>query len=318
MKKSIALGVLAYNVSEFIEDVVKDLSPLNEPIYILNDGSSDDTLVKIENLKNDYNNVFIVSNSKNQGAGYSTKKLILKAYNDGYDFLIKIDGDGQFLQSDIKKIINIYKNGDYQFIKSNRFWNQGIVGKIPKKRLFGNLFATMLLQIVSGTNKLFDPLNGLFGISTDISSELNKFYPKRYGYPFYITVIAVINELKTFQINNVVKYENQKSSLNPLIVLLTLMRLFFYFYIKKIKIKKFIGIYQRSAFLDKTFIFVLITNILLILSILYLIYFSVGSIIAPRTLLFIFIFNFMFNVVIFILSFKEEKSIRNTYIDSER
>ena len=318
MKKSIALGVLAYNVSEFIEDVVKDLSSLNEPIYILNDGSSDDTLVKIENLKNDYNNVFIVNNSKNQGAGYSTKKLILKAYNDGYDFLIKIDGDGQFLQSDIKKIINIYKNGDYQFIKSNRFWHQGIVGKIPKKRLFGNLFATMLLQIVSGTNKLFDPLNGLFGISTDISSELNKFYPKRYGYPFYITVIAVINELKTFQINNVVKYENQKSSLNPLIVLLTLMRLFFYFYIKKIKIKKFIGIYQRSAFLDKTFIFVLITNILLILSILYLIYFSVGSIIAPRTLLFIFIFNFMFNVVIFILSFKEEKSIRNTYIDSER
>lgn len=318
MKKSVALGVLAYNVSEFIEDVVKDLSSLNEPIYILNDGSSDDTLVKIENLKNDYNNVFIVSNSKNQGAGYSTKKLILKAYNDGYDFLIKIDGDGQFLQSDIKKIINIYKNGDYQFIKSNRFWHQGIVGKIPKKRLFGNLFATMLLQIVSGTNKLFDPLNGLFGISTDISSELNKFYPKRYGYPFYITVIAVINELKTFQINNVVKYENQKSSLNPLIVLLTLMRLFFYFYIKKIKIKKFIGIYQRSAFLDKTFIFVLTTNILLILSILYLIYFSVGSIIAPRTLLFIFIFNFMFNVVIFILSFKEEKSIRNTYIDSER
>lgn len=318
MKKSIALGVLAYNVSEFIEDVVKDLSSLNEPIYILNDGSSDDTLVKIENLKNDYNNVFIVSNSKNQGAGYSTKKLILKAFNDGYDFLIKIDGDGQFLHSDIKKIINIYKNGDYQFIKSNRFWHQGIVGKIPKKRLFGNLFATMLLQIVSGTNKLFDPLNGLFGISTDISSELNKFYPKRYGYPFYITVIAVINELKTFQINNVVKYENQKSSLNPLIVLLTLMRLFFYFYIKKIKIKKFIGIYQRSAFLDKTFIFVLITNILLILSILYLIYFSVGSIIAPRTLLFIFIFNFMFNVVIFILSFKEEKSIRNTYIDSER
>ena len=318
MKKKIALGVLAYNVSEFIGTVIDDLSSLDEHIYIIDDGSNDGTSNKLKEITNKYKNIEIIKNSKNYGAGFSTKKLILKAYEDGFDFLIKIDGDGQFLIDDVKKIINLHKQKDYQFIKSNRFWKDGIIGKIPKKRLFGNLFATMLLQIVTGTNRLFDPLNGLFGISTKISSELNKFYPKRYGYPFYITVVAVINDLKTFQINNVVKYENQKSSLNPFVVLFTLLRLTLYFYIKKIKLKKFIGIYQRSAFLDKSFIFLLFTNIFLVLGILYLLRFASSSLIAPRTLLFILLFNLIFNIVIFILSFKEEKSIRNVYIDSER
>jgi glycosyltransferase involved in cell wall biosynthesis len=317
MKKNIALGVLAYNVSEFIETVIDELSLLNENIYILDDGSNDETLSKIKKIINKHKNIVLIKNSKNSGAGYSTKKLILKAYEDGYDFLIKIDGDGQFLISDVKNIINLYNQTDYQFIKSNRFWKNGIVGKIPKKRLFGNLFATMLLQIVTGTNKLFDPLNGLFGVSTIISPELNKFYPKRYGYPFYITVVAIVNEFKTFQINNVVKYENQKSSLNPFVVLFTLLKLSLYFYLKKIKLKKFIGIYQRSAFLDKIFIFLLVSNIFLFIGILYLLNFAVTTIVAPRTLLFIFVLSLILNIIIFILSFKEEKSIRNTYIHNE-
>ena len=38
-------------------------------------------------------------------------------------------------------------------------------GKIPRRRYFGNLFATIMLQFISGTNKLYDPLNGLFGIN---------------------------------------------------------------------------------------------------------------------------------------------------------
>ena len=50
------------------------------------------------------------------------------------------------------------------------------------------------MQVTTGTNKLFDPLNGLFGISTRIYEMLEaKSYPKRYGYPYFITVSAIIN-----------------------------------------------------------------------------------------------------------------------------
>ena len=56
---------------------------------------------------------------------------------------------------------------------------RGIEGKIPREDIFGNLFATIMLQFVSGTNKLYDPLNGLFGINVKVLNFINKkVYPK--------------------------------------------------------------------------------------------------------------------------------------------
>jgi len=317
MNNQIAIGILAYNVAEYIEDVLSEVQDLNLNIFVIDDSSSDGTSELLEDLKNKYN-FKLQKNTKNYGAGHSTKALIENASNDGFKFLIKVDGDGQFEINDIKKIAELYSENNYKFIKSNRFWSGGIKGKIPKKRLFGNLFATILLQIVTGTNKLYDPLNGLFGVSTEIAKDLDKNYPNRYGYPFYITAVSVMNELKTFQINNVVKYENQKSNLNPVKVLAILLRLSVFFYFKKIKIKKSIGIYQRSAFLDLSFLTSFFISLYLIIQTVYIVNFAEYSLIAPRTILIILFLNLLFNLVIFILSFKEEKAIRNVYIDCER
>ena len=317
MNNQIAIGILAYNVAEYIEDVLSEVQDLNLTIFVIDDSSSDGTSELLENLKNKYN-FKLQKNTKNYGAGYSTKALIENASNDGFKFLIKVDGDGQFEINDIKKIAELYSENNYKFIKSNRFWTGGIKGKIPKKRLFGNLFATILLQIVTGTNKLYDPLNGLFGVSTEITKDLDKNYPNRYGYPFYITAVSVMNELETFQINNVVKYENQKSNLNPLKVLAILLRLSIFFYFKKIKIKKSIGIYQRSAFLDLSFLTSFFITLYLIIQTIYIVNFAEYSLIAPRTILIILFVILLLNLLIFVLSFKEEKAIRNVYIDCER
>lgn len=317
MNNQIAIGILAYNVAEYIEDVLSDVQDLNLTIFVIDDSSSDGTSELLEDLKNKYN-FKLHKNTKNYGAGHSTKALIENASNDGFKFLIKVDGDGQFEINDIKKIAELYSENNYKFIKSNRFWTGGIKGKIPKKRLFGNLFATILLQIVAGTNKLYDPLNGLFGVSTEITKDLDKNYPNRYGYPFYITAVSVMNELETFQINNVVKYENQKSNLNPLKVLAILLRLSIFFYFKKIKIKKSIGIYQRSAFLDLSFLTSFFITLYLIIQTIYIVNFAEYSLIAPRTILIILFLNLLLNLLIFVLSFKEEKAIRNVYIDCER
>ena len=61
---------------------------------------------------------------KNEGAGNSTLKLIETIKNDGFDFVIKVDGDNQFKLEDINKIIKLHEDNDYDFIKSNRFWEK--------------------------------------------------------------------------------------------------------------------------------------------------------------------------------------------------
>ena len=174
------------------------------------------------------------------------------------------------------------------------------------------------MQVTTGTNKLFDPLNGLFGISTRIYEMLEaKSYPKRYGYPYFITVSAIINDFRTHQINNVVIYQDQKSTLNSVKMLYTIVKLSIIFFFKKIKLKKSIGKYQRSAFLDILFISSLFISTYLLLQLIYIVYFANTSLIKPGNLLYILIFSIITCVLIFISSFKEEKAIRNTYISSE-
>ena len=317
MSKDIAIGILAYNVSPYIANIIKEVADLDIDFIVINDYSSDDTLQQLSELQKIFK-FEIINNLKNVGAGESTRKLIKHSYAKGYKFFIKIDGDGQFAITDIKKIIEIYKSGSYEFIKSNRFWDDGIKGNIPKKRFFGNLFATMLLQLTTGTNKIFDPLNGLFGVSTKIIHKLDKHYPKRYGYPFYITVTAIIYSYQTYQINNQITYGDQKSNLSPIKVLFTLLKLFLFFYIKKINVKKKIGNFQRSAFFDIMFLSNIFVNIFIFLLLVLALNSSIITFVNPRTLLFLLLIFVFINFLILTISFKEEKFIRQSYIDNEK
>jgi len=318
MKKisSIALGVLAYNEEESIAKVIEDLLGLNQDIYIINDCSEDNTkkiLEQFEHLKN----VKIFNNKKNLGAGLSTKKLIEEAFKNGKEFIVKIDGDGQFLFEDVEKIIDIYLKKDYEFIKSNRFWANGIVGEIPKIRFFGNLLATLLMQFSIGSSLLYDPLNGLFGISTKINDKLeSKSYPNRYGYPFFITISAVLNNLKTKQINNTVVYADEKSNLNSFKVLFTLLKLSALFYFKKYKLKKLEGRLQKSAFFDVMFLFFTASFICEVAYLLITTFTQINSFIRSSNLFNLMLISLLLSIYSFNTSYKDESNFRNELIDA--
>tara|TARA_B100000575_G_C23141370_1_gene664317 strand:- start:2218 stop:3177 length:960 start_codon:yes stop_codon:yes gene_type:complete len=316
--KKIAIGILAYNEESHIESVINEILTLKKDVYVLNDSSTDETMNILERM-NISKKFTIINNLKNEGAGNSTLKLIETIKNDGFEFVIKVDGDNQFKLEDVNKIIKLHEDNEYDFIKSNRFWEKGIEGKIPRSRYFGNLFATIMLQFISGTNKLFDPLNGLFGINVKVLNYINKkVYPKRYGYPFYFSGLSAISFFKVFQINNVVTYGSEKSNLSSIRMFFTLIRLTIHFLILKIKNKMLIGKYQRSAFLDSVFLFFLILNFIIFLRFV-LIFTSIqifnSSFIGSWALILLLIS--FFTVFLFIESFKEEKAIRSDYINNE-
>ncbi len=318
MKNKIAIGILAHNEEVHIEEVIKDISSLNIDFYVLNDCSNDKTGSILKILNKDFK-FTIIDNDKNEGAGLSTLKLLEKIKDDGFEYLIKVDGDNQFKLDDVKKMIYLFNEENYDFIKSNRFWAKGIEGKIPNNRYFGNLFATMILQFVSGTNKLFDPLNGLFGVNVKVLDLIKKSaYPKRYGYPFYFSSLCAISFFKIFQINNTISYGNQKSNLNSVKMFFTLVRLTFHFLILKIKNKMLIGKYQRSAFLDILFLtFLFLTFLIFIRFVLIFTSIQVFNTSFVGSWALILLLISFFTIFIFVESFKEEKSIRNEFISNE-
>jgi len=315
-KNRVAIGILAYNVEEFIDNVLQEAIGLDIPVLVINDCSKDET----KNIIKKYigKNVHYFENRKNMGAGASTKLLLQNAKSLGFEFLIKVDGDGQFKIEDVAKIQKKYLEEEYDFIKSNRFWEKGIEGNIPKQRFFGNLLATIFFQFSCGTNMLFDPLNGLFGVNVKVLEYIKSIrYPNRYGYPFFISVTAVINKFKTYQINNTVVYAEQPSSLKAFKMLFLLIKLTMFFYIKKIFIKQKLGEYQRSALLDKIFIFQLLVTMFNLVFLYSDIYYLDITILKTSTLLFLLIFNFVFALILFFFSFSQENELRNNYIKNE-
>tara|TARA_Y100000816_G_C26107368_1_gene588942 strand:- start:5064 stop:6023 length:960 start_codon:yes stop_codon:yes gene_type:complete len=271
-----SLIVLAYNEEPTIEKVIEKYIHSFNNIIVVNDASKDQTKIILETLKKKYSNLSIVNNEKNLGAGKSFElglELFLK--NDD-DFVIKIDGDDQFDEKDVFKLIDIASEKDLDFIKCDRFWSKGIVGDIPNIRYFGNAFASFLIKISTGNWRVNDPLNGLFLFSNDAVKKLK--LPKlffRYGYPFFITSeisnIAINNDLKIAQYKNTISYRNEESSISAFIIFFKLMYFVLKNFLRKITIKLKNSDLQISAILD---IFSLI--------ILFLSFFSIGRFFAIR------------------------------------
>ena len=265
--KNTAICILSFNTEAYISKVLEELVELKRPLLIIDDGSTDSSYSLVDSFirANPSLEILLFKNEKNQGAGYSCRKLIKEANNLGYKYILKVDGDDQFNVSDIKKIITELETEKYDFIKSNRFWDGGITGDIPKIRYFGNIIATQFLHYATGLSKIYDPLNGLFAVRTDIYKSLDvKNYPKRYGYPFFITCEAILKEYKSLQINNQISYESQQSSIRPYKLLFNLIRQTFFFNRKKFKLKKNNYRLHKSLFYELVFRIFVFFDILLL------------------------------------------------------
>ena len=250
------LIVLAYNEEKYIEKTIKESFNHFDEVIIVNDSSKDETLKIINELElKDFNNLKIINNKKNMGAGKSFLNAIKELDLNKTDYVIKIDGDNQFKIDDILKLKKVAKDNKIDFLKCDRFWEDGIEGNIPIIRFIGNAFASFLLKLSTSNWKLNDPLNGLFLIS---SKALRNFdLPKifyRYGYPFFLSVhfsnLSIEDNFKIGQIKNTVTYRDEKSNLKAFTMLFKLLFYTLKTLVTKIKIKMKYSKLQMSGILD--------------------------------------------------------------------
>ncbi len=252
---NISLVVLAFNEKDFIKHVVEKYEKKFYEIIIVDDNSTDGTTEILENLALKTSNLNLIKNKKNIGAGKSLFKGIDYFLKTESDYLIKIDGDDQFIKEDVDFLIEKIKKEHFDFIKCDRFWTQGIIGKIPNIRYFGNAFASFLIKFTSGNWQINDPLNGLFLFSKNavFNLDLPKLF-NRYGYPFYLTAEiakkSINSDLKIGQYKNKVKYDDEQSTLNPITMFFKLTWYTIKNYYSKIILKLKISELQSSAMLD--------------------------------------------------------------------
>lgn len=111
----ICLIIPLYNESNRLNpEYFKAISDMKIDLIFVNDGSSDDTLVKLKNLSF---RKYIISYKNNKGKGEAIRAGINYAINEKYDLIGYLDSDGAFSVESVIKIIKIAKK---EFITNNK------------------------------------------------------------------------------------------------------------------------------------------------------------------------------------------------------
>lgn len=125
------ISMPVYNEAEgifgFLSEIRDALTSIDFAFVIVNDHSTDSSALQIANFRDDPNtflDVFSLYNEKNLGHGPSVVKGLREAANSGADFVLSIDGDGQFLAEEIADAVTVFIEGDFDILEAQRIERQ--------------------------------------------------------------------------------------------------------------------------------------------------------------------------------------------------
>lgn len=134
----ICVLIPTYNNAGTLRDVISSVMNYAKDIIVVNDGSTDDTLKILEELKD---SVTIVSYETNRGKGHALKMGFKKAIDSGYNYAITMDSDGQHYAEDLPKFVEAIAGNYGALIVGERdLSNVDINGKSSFANKFSNFW----------------------------------------------------------------------------------------------------------------------------------------------------------------------------------
>ncbi len=193
-----------FNEENFLSEVVTKTLQFVDKVFVVDDGSTDNSIKTIKYLEN----LEIISHSKNEGKGEALKTGLQKVIDDNFDFVITLDGDLQHDPEFIPKFIEALSQND--FIIGNRLKN---LKSMPPQRILSNKITSFLISIKSG-KKILDSQSGYRAFRV---KHLSKYLPVKKGFEAESEMIlkaAKINLSFGF-VDIPTIYGNEKSKISP-------------------------------------------------------------------------------------------------------
>ena len=90
----------AFNEEGVIGDLIKNTLSYVDSVVVCDDGSSDNTSVEAKEF-----GALVIKHNENKGKGAALRTLFEHVRRSNAEIVVTIDGDGQFLPNEIKKLI---------------------------------------------------------------------------------------------------------------------------------------------------------------------------------------------------------------------
>jgi len=166
LERKIAVSVPCYNESELILDTLEGIPDFVDKIFIVDDGSTDSTIDKVENWISNKDNFSLIKHEINKGLGNTIRTGYQKSYDEKFDITVVMAGDNQMDPKYLPDLIRPIISEGYEYTKGNRLSHKDH-NKMPLFRKFGNSVLSLLTKISTGYWNIVDPQNGYTAISSN-------------------------------------------------------------------------------------------------------------------------------------------------------
>ena len=166
-EKKILIIIPTYNEGLIIEKVISEINTIFKKVDILviDAYSSDETYNQVKK-----HGVNIIQIDKTFGIGLAIETGILHAYKNEYDFLVRIDGDGQHSPSDVKDLLEFANNNKTDLVIGSRFLDKSDYNP-NYLRLYGIRLLRKLIKVLYKTD-VTDCTSGCQVISKKLIKKL--------------------------------------------------------------------------------------------------------------------------------------------------
>lgn len=172
---SLLVVVPAYNEEASVGRVVEEIRQVMSgvPVVVIDDCSSDSTAAMARKAGAD-----VLSLPHHLGLGGAVQAGYKLAYELGYDFVIRVDGDGQHDPRYIPSIFETLRSSSCQMVIGSRFLD-GDLNHTSILRSLGIRFFRLVLRPILG-RPVRDPTSGFVGVNRAALEVFSKSFPLEY------------------------------------------------------------------------------------------------------------------------------------------
>jgi glycosyltransferase involved in cell wall biosynthesis len=132
-----------YNHSGAIADVINSVLRITQNIIVVNDGSTDST----SDILRDFSQIKVIDYKKNRGKGYALRTGFRAAFDNGYEYAITIDSDGQHRADEIHLFTSVIAENPGALVVGSR---NLVADNMPGSNTFANNFSNFWFRLQTG------------------------------------------------------------------------------------------------------------------------------------------------------------------------
>ena len=204
----------SYRAKASIKEVAINALDYCDRVVVVDDGCPEQTGKEVLGI---HDSITVIFREVNGGVGAATKTGVEEALRIGASIVVKLDADGQMDASRIPELLRPLETGLADFCKGTRFDSPEDLEGMPKVRLLGNAFLSLINKFTTGYWTLNDPTNGFIAFSQKFATGIN-WRKIEDGYFFESDLLfrSRLISARIVQLRMSSIYQGERSSLRPL------------------------------------------------------------------------------------------------------